>query len=1282
MALPNWAGNTRYIGPTGPAGPAGTPGTSGGQTLYLDSATSTTVPTLGNLLTTPVLTTQTKISYAASSSTVLIAKFPTPVGGLASTFVPPGLWDLNIYAATSSTTNAPSFYWSLYQVDADGVSNPVLISDGAADPILITNLVASQTIYDSPLYIPAYTLTNSTKRLSVYLYAVYVGGGRRATFEFRSGAVSHLHTTLGEIAYNWSSYPATQDVNIAGHNVSNVGTLYSANISNTGVVYTPTISSLGNVYTGSNSLYIGASSNLTLQANTNVANTNSKLALNGIRVETNAVEKQTFLTSRGTDYTDYATTTISNTGGKGGQINLIAEAGSVTVGETTVTNGGKISITANSGGATTVGFTSAINLTASGLTLYAGALTPTFAPIGQMYMWGQLGTSLASSAVPVGFNASPLTNYIYADNGTRIDGISYIKEIRNYLSNNLNIHPDSPYFVDMTRVQFIGLGNASNANLSNKVIRGDGTSILYDFGQVSSSGGDFTTLITQAIYNSGTGIGVSDLTIRAYGGLFGSNYSLNLAASCNINMNPANGGSVNINNGNLTLNGNSITGVSNFTGIGTGTVSGFSFAGLTGTGNITGFSNISNATALAITTPLLTITSNAEFAGGYLSMGNHIIDNISTAYFSGGGNIAGTSGNLTINGAPAANLTLTNTLNTITMTQSNMTISNTIFPIVLTNGYNTWTLGVSNTDIYSGAGTATLRTSFRPIYISNGYTTLVLDSNIYASALSSNSITITNTNNTLIQNSNTALTTTGTMTISNTSNSLVQNSNTTITTSNAMTISNANASIVMPAASGAVATGGTITYAYGRKFHTFTADDVFDVTDTGGVTFEIMCLGGGGGGGCQSGGGGGAGGMVVFTSPLSVTGYSVTIGLGGDGGVFGVVPGYNGGDTTFGSSATAYGGGGGGTYGISDGRNGGCGGGGSEYTQLAPGTGTAGVVSSGTVISNLYHDGGTGYYSGSMGGAGGGGLSTTGGSQYGPNSVGASGADGVEYYGVYYGAGGGGQGGGTYNPPYTDLGGEGGVGGGGNGGTSTTNGNNATGYGSGGGGGGTTGGHGGKGSKGIVIVSYPYSSLNLTATSDVLVTAPSTFITGDLVVGGSLTVTATTAGDLNLDGHNILNVGNFNGYVSSVIQNPGYLQMYENTFTGLNGTRTYQIYGTTGWDGSAIKVGNLPAGCYNVSFVCTNNFRRHLSATLTTPGAAVATATTPAGNPPVAICFNANDIDASNYVVVTTRTTLAGSVYRMYIDFTNGSSGGGDNFIMSIVLNSGQWDGTMGWVYP
>lgn len=1265
-SLPNWAGNTRYVGPTGPAGPAGPPGSSGGQTLYIDSATSTTVPTLGSLLVTPTLTAQTTISYSANSSTVLIAKFPTTItGGLTSTYIPPGFWDMNIYAKSSSLTNTPSFYWQLYQVDADGVSNPILIVSGAAEPIDVTDV--TDTLYNSTLYVPAYTLTDSTKRLSVYLYGVYLTGSRTLTFAFRNGTVSHIHTTLNEVPDNWSRYPATQNVNIAGFNVSNVGNLNATSITTQSVTAS----------TGSNLALTSGSSNVNISAG-NVLSNNAPFI-----TSTSSVREQ-HTVDRGDDLTDFAYYNVTAQGGKAGSINITAEGNSyeITPG-TDGAVGGVININANTPVVTGPTLTSALKMSAAGVNIYAGSFSSVGSLAGNMYLWSQLGTTLQCSPSPPGTTYVGQV-YVYGSNGTILDGTNYAKDLRNYGSNNLNIHPDSPYFVDMTRVQFIGMGNASNANLSNKVIRGDGTSILYDFGQVNSTGGNFTTIIVQSIYNDPLGgIGaISDLTIRAYGNsITGSNYSLNLAASCNINMNPANGGSVNINNGDLTMNSNSITGISNLTGNGAGTIS--SFAGITGTGNITGFSNISNATALTLTTPFLTITSNAEFSGGYLSMGNHMIDNITTAYFSGGGNVAGTSGNLTINGAPAANLTLTNTLNTITMTQSNMTISNTIFPIVLTNGYNEWTLGVSDTDIYSGAGTATLRTSFRPIYISNGYTTLVLDSNIYASALSSNSVTITNTTNSLIQNSNTAITTTGTMTISNTSNSLVMNSNTTMTTSNAITISNANASIVMPAASGAVATGGVITYEYGRKFHTFTTDGTFTITNTGGVTFEIMVLAGGGGGGCQSGGGGGAGGMVIFENSLSNTSYSVTIGLGGDGGVFGVVPGYLGGDTTFGTIATAYGGGGGGTYGISAGRDGGCGGGGSELGELAKGLGTMGVVTSGTVISNLYNDGGDGFNTGSMGGAGGGGTSAVGGSQTGANSVGADGGAGTLYYGTYYGGGGGGQGGGTYNPPYTDLGGSGGIGGGGGGGTSTTNGAHATGYGSGGGGGGTyPGGRGGDGSAGIVIISYPYSSLNLTSTSDMLVTAPNTFITGDLVIGGSLTVTATTAGDLDMDGNNIANVGNFNGYVSSVIQNPGYLQLYDNTFTGLNGTRTYQIYGTTGWDGSAIKVGNLPAGCYNVSFYCTNNPRRHLSATLTTPGAAVATATTPAGNPPVAICFNANDISSTDYIYVQARTTLAGSVYRMYIDFNNTSSGSGDDFIMSIVLSSGQWDGTMSWVYP
>ena len=1103
MALPNWAGNTRYVGPTGPAGPAGSPGSSGGQTLYLDSATSTTVPTLGNLLKLPVLTAQTAISYSANSSTVLIAKFPTEVGGLATTFIPPGLWDMNIYAATSSLTNAPSFYWSLYQVDADGVSNPVLIVDGAADPILITNLVASQTIYDSPLYVPAYTLTDSTKRLSVYLYAVYVGGSRTATFEFRAGAVSHLHTTLGEIAYNWAAFPASQSPDIAGYNLSNVGTLNSTTISNSGTTNSGTVITAKVQAAGTGNLLLTS-----LSSNTLISAVNGSISNNSGSNKTTFVSKNEILGNRGVDYSDFCYTNISNTGGKGGRIDLTADAGSVEIGGTTYSVGGLINITANSALSLPYNATSAIKMSAAGVNIYAGAFTSTLAPLGQLYLYGLVGTSLTSSVTAPGFNAVPLTNYIYADDGTRIDGISYIKEIRNYAGNNLNIHPDGTYAVDMTKVQFIGLGNASNASLPRPVIRGDGNSWLYNFSFLGTD-----TVNTQLIYGTteinnatlNTNVtGAGDLVLNAYRQqnisipITYTNYNITLNSSSNINLNVSNSGNVVVSGGNLNMGSNNISNVSRITG----------------------------------------------------------------------------SSDLTIDAS-------------------------------------------------------------------------------------------------------------GTLTMSNANNSIVQDpSNTTISTAKSLTISNVTSAITMPYANGPVCTGGEISYSGGRKFHTFTTDGTFAVVSSLGETIEVMLIGGGGGGGSQSGGGGGAGNMIIFESALAVDSYGIAIGNAGSPGVISISQGGNGGITTFGYIAAASGGGGGGTYSVGPGKAGGCGGGGAELGELGGGLGYTGTTTGVTVISNLATNGGYGYPTyGSMGGCGGGGTSAAGGIQTAPNSIGADGGAGTLYRGTYYGGGGGGQSGGTYNPPYTDQGGLGGIGGGGNGGLAAGgNGYNATGYGSGGGAGVT---YGGAGSAGVVIVSYEYSAdpFDIYSATGITLSANTVAASNDVSIGGDLALSGVMTTNLDITNHDISNVAKFNAYVTTPIQNPGYLQMFDYTMSTVNGTKTFQIYGTSGWDGSAIKVGNLPAGVYNVSFYCTNNDVRHINGVLTTPGPACVGGVTPTGNPAVAICYSGNAIDVGDYVWIKTRTTLAGSVTNMYLDFNNTSIGSGDNFIMSIVMISGQWDGTMSWVY-
>ena len=89
--------------------------------------------------------------------------FTTSVGALNSTTIPLGLWDLNIYASTSDKAKPPSFYSKIYQVDADGSGNPILLVDGSNVPIEITSLNNNEVVlYNESIYMPTKTLTDLT----------------------------------------------------------------------------------------------------------------------------------------------------------------------------------------------------------------------------------------------------------------------------------------------------------------------------------------------------------------------------------------------------------------------------------------------------------------------------------------------------------------------------------------------------------------------------------------------------------------------------------------------------------------------------------------------------------------------------------------------------------------------------------------------------------------------------------------------------------------------------------------------------------------------------------------------------------------------------------------------------------------------------------------------------------------------------------------------------------------------------------------------------------------
>ena len=364
---------------------------------------------------------------------------------------------------------------------------------------------------------------------------------------------------------DWSLYNAVSDVNLSSYSIvgaknitaiSNItgGSMNTGSITSSGAVsgtigtftttlISPSLSNTGNV------VLVANTGNLTAQAS-------SILTTSAPTISNTFTNAYNILGDRGIDYSDFCYTTLSNKGGKGGQINLVADAGSVTISGTTYGVGGLVNITANSPLTLPYNATSAIKLSAASVLSYAGAVTPLGSVAGYNYIQGTLGVNIVAGSASSLPNTAG-TNYLWGLNGTKIQNTLYVDNIVNYPSSNLNIHPDSSQWVDMTRVQFIGMGN-------NAVINGGGgtTSFISNFYGISTTanGGLFTGtggISTQGSITNGldTPLYVSqpDLNLYAYktqSGIAPVTYvyhNINLNSSSNINLNTANGGQVFVN---------------------------------------------------------------------------------------------------------------------------------------------------------------------------------------------------------------------------------------------------------------------------------------------------------------------------------------------------------------------------------------------------------------------------------------------------------------------------------------------------------------------------------------------------------------------------------------------------------------------------------------------------------------------------------------------------------------------------------------------------------------
>ena len=187
-------GGTGATGPRGPTGAAGQNAVSGGLTLFMDTAGGSYVntPIVGSLLQSPNQTAGTTIlSGNQPIGQKAIAQFLTASNTLQSTVILGGLWDMNLYASSSVTSN---FYWfNVAYVDSNG-NNRVNVATGTATNE--TNIGTALTYYNNSLYVPTFTLPDLTYRVLVEIVVDFQSNNRSCSLYFRNNEQSHVHTTI------------------------------------------------------------------------------------------------------------------------------------------------------------------------------------------------------------------------------------------------------------------------------------------------------------------------------------------------------------------------------------------------------------------------------------------------------------------------------------------------------------------------------------------------------------------------------------------------------------------------------------------------------------------------------------------------------------------------------------------------------------------------------------------------------------------------------------------------------------------------------------------------------------------------------------------------------------------------------------------------------------------------------------------------------------------------------------------------------------------------------
>jgi hypothetical protein len=188
---------TSWVPGTIPSGGGG-----GGALYYLNFNTAAEAP-VTNIPQTPNATKElgivaelTATSYQSpilsTASYDFLTSFVTDLGVPATTSIPAGIWDFNIFAESTTTNSANQIYLKIEILKYDGVNAPTLLATSndtyIYDPAEINQYVVSAII-------PQTTIL-TTDRIVVYIYGRAHQNNNRLTLHFGNGYPSHAHTTI------------------------------------------------------------------------------------------------------------------------------------------------------------------------------------------------------------------------------------------------------------------------------------------------------------------------------------------------------------------------------------------------------------------------------------------------------------------------------------------------------------------------------------------------------------------------------------------------------------------------------------------------------------------------------------------------------------------------------------------------------------------------------------------------------------------------------------------------------------------------------------------------------------------------------------------------------------------------------------------------------------------------------------------------------------------------------------------------------------------------------